>query len=224
MPDSSRPVKSRQEILQGLSEGLFRNVCRVGSQGNTLEIRHGFSPRLAPELLHDISEIFGVSVSLDRGREQGRGQRLNCDTAALPFPDRAFSLVLLHHVVEDGGEAELSEAVRVLARDGTLVLLGLNRNGWRFRTQAGFRALPGMSPVRIKNQLDRLGMSVQQFAGSGLLNRETPTLMEKGLSSLALPLADVMLLSARHKNGPEVSALRFRKLRSGVVQSASLSG
>lgn len=215
---------SDHEVLSSLSEGLLRSACRVGRASHTLDIHHPFAPAFDPVLLHSRSEAFGVSLSLDRGREVLTGQRVQCDTASLPFQDGAFSLVVLHHVIQDGTEAELAEAVRVLGSNGSLVVLGLNRLGWRYHTQNRSRALPGMSPFRIKNALERLDMRMQGFAGAGFLGRSRPAFVSRGLSSALLPLTDVFLMLAGHVEGPGVTPLRFKKVNSGIVQSASLGG
>lgn len=215
--------RSRQETLRGLSEGLLRSAGRTGLLSDTLEIHHSSAPPFDPVFLHSASENFGVLLSLIKGQRPGPGQRIHCDTAELPFQDRAFSMVVLHHVLRDGKEAELSEAVRVLARDGVLILLGLNRFGWRYRSQGEIRRLPGLAPLKVKFELDRLGMTMQGFAGAGLLGLSRPVFMSSGLAGLASPLADVVLLQARHSDSPELTPLRFRESRSGVVQSAPMS-
>ncbi len=143
-----------------------------------------------------------------------------CETARLPFQDSVFSMVLLHHVISYGLESELDEAVRVLSRDGVLIILGLNRLGWRFRAQGRLRRLPGIAPLKVKSRLLQLEMTMQGFAGAGFLGMQRPVFMSSGLIGLGLPVADVVLLQARRNNGPEMTPLRLRKLDSGVVQSA----
>lgn len=222
--DTYLQVKTGQEILRSLSEGLLQSASRVRLQSHTLHIHHGFAPEFDPALLHSRSESFGCSLSIPCGREMLTGQRLYCDSSALPFQDGVFSRVLLHHVLQDGSEEELAEAVRVLARDGVLIIIGLNRFGWRYRTQGKLRALPGLSPFSVKYRLESMDMDMQGFAGAGLFNREGPAFMGTGLASLGLPVADVVLIQAGHRGGPEVTPLRFRKTSAGIVQSASLSG
>jgi SAM-dependent methyltransferase len=221
--ESNRQGRTGQEILKDLSESLLASVDKARLQNHTLHIHHDFAPGIDRGLMHSRSESFGVYLSVPQGRELLSGQRVHCNSEALPFQDRVFGRVVLHHVLTDGTEAELAEAVRVLASDGLLLILGLNRQGWRYRTQGKFRALPGMAPLRIKGRLDRLEMSLQSFAGAGLLNRTGPRFMAHGLSALGVPLADVILIQARHAGGPEITPLRFRKTGAGVVQSASLS-
>jgi SAM-dependent methyltransferase len=224
MSEPVRPTQSRQNSLASLSQGLLRGAAGMNQVRHTLEIRHQAAPSFAPTFLHNVSDSFGVSLSFNQGRAPAPGQRIHCCTADLPFQDKVFSVVLLHHVLRDGTEVELSEAVRVLARDGVLIVLGLNRLGWRYRFQKRIHRFPGLAPLKVKFELDRLNMSTQGFAGAGLLGMNRPLLMSSGLAGLGLSLADVVLFEARHIDSPEVSQLRFRDHRSGIVQSAPQSG
>lgn len=220
----SKQKESNLAVLKRLSEGLLRSAGRTGVKDNLLEIHHASAPLFDPVFLHSPSEIFGISISLSQDENAGVGQKLRCESGQLPFQDGSFRMVVLHHLISDGREAELSEAVRVLARDGVLILLGLNRLGWRYRTQGRIRRLPGMAPLRVKSRLQALGMTMQGFAGAGLLGLKRPAWMHSGLSSIGAPLADLILLQARHQESPEVTPLRFRKPRAGVVQSAAMRG
>ena len=211
---------SRQEDLRALSRGLLRSVAKIGPSARVLEIHHTAVRALDPDFLHPGPHDFGVSLSLNHGSELGSGQTLVCKTASLPFQDRVFDRVVLQHVVRDGSEPEIYEAARVLARDGVLIILGLNRLGWRFCSQGRLRRLPGIAPLKVKSQLDRLDMTLQGFAGAGLMGMRRPVFMSSGLAGLGSPIADIVLLQARHSVGPEAAPLNFRKSRSGVVQSA----
>jgi hypothetical protein len=212
------------EALRLLSEGLIRNAGRSAVRGNLLEIHHPGAPLLDPELLHAAAETYGISIRLSQDQQGRAGQSIRCVSSRLPFQDRVFSLVVLHHVIGDGGEAELPEAVRVLARNGVLILVGLSRLGWRYRAQSEAWRLPGIAPLRVKSRLEQLGMTMQGFAGAGLAGMRRPTCMSSGLAGLAVPLADLVLLQARHCDHPEVTTLRFRKSRPAVVQSAPMRG
>jgi hypothetical protein len=219
-----RAAASNLQALKRLSEGLLRSAGRTGVHGNLLEIHHPSAPLFDPVFLHTASETHGVSISLSQHEAPGATPRVSCESAQLPFQDRVFSMVVLHHVIGTGDEAELGEAVRVLARTGVLLLLGLNRMGWRYRVQDDIRQLPGIAPLRVKSRLEQLGMTMQGFAGAGLAGRQRPVFMGSGLAGLAAPLADLVLLQARHRDSPQVTPLRFRKTRSSVVQSAPMRG
>ena len=220
MSDSALHKKDLQEGLRVLSEGLLRSVSRAALPGNVLEIRHAAAPMLNPEYLRNAGYDLDAFFSLNRGSEPYSGQPVVCDTARLPFQDSVFSMVVLHHVVSLGMESELEEAVRVLAGDGVLIILGFNRNGWRFRFQGHLSRLPGIAPLKVKARLDQLEMAMQGFAGAGLFGMQRPVFMRSGIAGLGSPIADVVLLQARHISGPEMTPLRFKKLGAGIVQSA----
>lgn len=224
MPAGPRKRQTQLETLMHLSEGLLRSAGRTGVRGNLLEIHDARAPLFDSLFLHSESELYGIGISLTRAERALAGQKLCCDTAQLPFQDRSFSMVVLHHVISDGTEAELAEACRVLKSRGVLIILGLNRIGCRFRAQSAERRLPGLAPLAVKRQLDELDMRMTGFAGAGLLRRNRPAFMSSGLGSLGAPLADVLILQAVHADGPEATPLRFRKPRAGVVQSAPMRG
>jgi SAM-dependent methyltransferase len=213
-----------QEALKRLSEGLLRGSGRTGARGNLLELHHPAAPVFAPTFLRSAPEAFSLSIRLSQDGRAGNGQPLCCSPAQLPFQDGVFSMVVLHHVIAKGEEVELAEAARVLARSGVLLVLGLNRLGWRYRAQDEIRRLPGLAPLKVKARLERLGLTMQGFAGAGLGGAQRPALLRDGLLGLATPFADLLLLQARHRNDPEVTPLRFSKQRPTVVQSAPMRG
>lgn len=220
----AQPDGPKREALKRLSEGLLQRSGRIGVRGNLLEVRHPAAPVFDPTFLHSASEAFGLSLSLSQDGRAGHGQRVCCDPAQLPFQDGVFSMVLLHHVIGTGDEVELAEAARVLARSGVLLVLGLNRLGWRYRAQDEARRLPGLAPLKTKARLEQLGLTMQGFAGAGLGGARRPAFLRDGLPGLATPFADLLLLQARHRNDPEVTPLRFSKPRPTVVQSAPMRG
>jgi len=224
MLSASSQSGSNLDVLKKLTEGLLRSAGRTSMMDNVLEIHHVSAPLFDPVFLHTASEAYGLSIRLCQDESRSECRKLRCETSQLPFQDGAFEMVVLHHVVADGREPELAEAVRVLARNGVLILLGLNRMGWRYQTQSRIRRLPGLAPLKVKTRLQNLQMTMQGFAGAGLLGLDRPAWMYNGLKSLGAPVADLVLLQARHVNSPEVTPLRFRKSRSGVVQSAAIRG
>lgn len=224
MPMSTRPMQSNLQTLKQLSEGLLRSAERTGVRGNLLEIHHPSAPLFDPVFLHTESEAFGVSLSLTQSERGGAGQKIACDSNSLPFQDGSFCMVVLHHVVGDGLEQELEEACRVTHHSGVLIVLGLNRMGWRYRRQGSMRRLPGLVPLAVKSSLERQGMKMRGFAGAGLFGKNRPAFMCKGLGSLGAPFADVLILQASHADSPGVTPLRFRQSRSAAVQSAPMRG
>lgn len=224
MPARTRKSESRLQTLKQLSEGLLRSAGRTGVRGNLLEIHHPSAPLFDPVFLHSESEAFGLRISLTLSPRGAAQQKVCCNSASLPFQDGSFCMVVLHHVVSDGFEKELEEACRVTHQSGVLILLGLNRMGWRYRDQHPARRLPGLAPLAVKSRLERQGMKMRGFAGAGLCGQKRPEFMCHGLSGLGAPLADVLILQASHADSPGVTPLRFRQARRTTVQSAAMRG
>jgi SAM-dependent methyltransferase len=203
---------------------LLQSADPGGPRGNLLEIHHAAAPPFEPALLDPAPQGFGLMLSLSQdGGNPGR-QRVRCASGQLPFQDHAFRVVVLHHVVGDGDEAELAEAVRVLSPRGLLLVLGLNRMGWRYRVQNKIDRLPGLAPLRVRARLEQLGVEVHGCAGAGLGGRQRPALIRSGLASMAMPVSDVLLLQARPVDRAAATPLRLRKVRHAVVQSAPIRG
>lgn len=228
MTPPARATSTPEESLRQLSEHLLRSAGRSGLRGNLLEIHHPTAAPFEPALLEPATQGLGLTLSLSRDGADRGPQRVRCASAQLPFQDHAFRMVVLHHLIGDGDEAELAEAVRVLSHNGLLLVLGLNRMGWRYLAQKRPRyspdRLPGLAPLRVRTRLEQLGMEIHGCAGAGLAGRQRPALMSSGLAGLAMPLADVLLMQARHVDRAAATPLRSRKVRHAVVQSAPMRG
>ena len=101
---------------------------------------------------------------------------LQCRIAALPFEEAAFDLVILHHLVADGGEEYLAEALRVLAAGGDIVISGLNSSGLRNRIVNRKTAVPALKLNRICKFLKSQSFNIEQclLMGLGGFSRPAP--------------------------------------------------
>jgi SAM-dependent methyltransferase len=209
--------------LRALSGSLLGSVGKQAFRGPMLSIYHQSAPVASAPRFSAAAEAGRLALTLtqaDALTSAVRNDHVVCTTGALPFQSGVFSTVALHHVVQTGAEPELEEACRVLAADGLLVILGLNRLGFRFLSKGGLHGLPGLAPLKVKRALDGFGMAMQGFAGAGLLGRRAPLVMSTGWRAVGAPVADLIVLLAAHGNVPGATRLEFRKPRSGVVQSA----
>ncbi len=86
------------------------------------------------------------------GGAMPRAVALQCDTDALPFPERSLDLVVLPHTLELARDPHLtlSEVERVLVPEGRVVILGFN-------------------PASLWGLRQRLGRLRQRLGGSGSL-------------------------------------------------------
>lgn len=223
MTPKVKHADAADSALRDLSEELLGGAIRPIRTGSALAVYHPSAPRLTKARWCVSGN--GVSLTLSQGDGTGDpAETLVCSSASLPFQDDAFQAVVFHHVIAHGEEAELAEACRVLAPDGTLILLGLNRWGWRYLAQRGERRLPGIAPHKVRSRLALLDMQIESFAGAGIFNRPRPVTLGSGLRAAAAPLADVVILKACHRDKPEITPLRFGEPRSKVVQSAAMRG
>ena len=71
-------------------------------------------------------------VRLDSDENSDRSL-LKCRLDSLPFEEAVFDLVILHHLVNDGSEPLMDEALRVLIEGGDVVISGLTSSGLRNR-------------------------------------------------------------------------------------------
>jgi len=149
---------------------------------------------------------------------------IRCRIAELPFEEAVFDLVILHHLVSDGSEAFLSEALRVMTTGGDVVISGLNSSGLRNRIGNRKQQLPALKLDRICNFLKSQSFSIEQclLMGLGGLSRPAPTATWHGLG---MPFADRVVLHGHHQsNIKNASVLRFKPARPAGRRSAALDG
>lgn len=142
---------------------------------------------------------------------------------ALPLQTDSHGLVLLSHVLSNGTEPELDEACRVLQPGGVLLVLGLNRFGFRFIRERTRPEVPGLRPLMVRERLEQLDMNVRILLAAGFMNRLWPDNMNSGLARTLVPVADLLMIVAR-KNEPRlVTPVERTQLRT-VSASSALAG
>jgi len=156
--------------------------------------------------------------------ESSNDSMLRCRISALPFEEAAFDLVILHHLVADGSEVYLSEALRVLAAGGDIVISGLNSSGLRNRIVNRKRQVPALKLDRICKFLKSRSFNIEQclLMGFGGFSRPAPKATWHGLG---LPFADRVVVHGHHQsNMHNAHILRFRQIKSAGRTSAALDG
>ncbi len=149
---------------------------------------------------------------------------LRCRIEALPFEDAAFDLVILHHLVSDGTETYLAEALRVLTAGGDIVISGLNSSGLRNRIINRKHQVPALKLNRICNFLKSRSFNIEQclMMGLGGFSRPAPKPTWHGLG---LPFADRVVLHGHHQStAHNARILRFRQMKNAGRTSAALDG
>jgi len=152
------------------------------------------------------------------------GARVHCRIDALPFENAAFDLIILHHLIGDGREAFLSEAFRVLAAGGDVVISGLNSSGLRNRIASRKQRMPALELHRVCNLLKSRSINVELclLMGLGGFSRPAPRATWHGLG---YPFADRVVLHGHHQsNIKNANILRFKRVAPAGIASAALDG
>lgn len=147
-----------------------------------------------------------------------------CRLTALPFEEAAFDLVILHHLVVDGGEPFMDEALRVMAAGGDVVVSGLNSSGLRNRFANRKRRLPALKLDRVCNYLKSRSFRIETclLMGLGGFSKPAATGLWHGLG---LPFADRVVLHGHHQsNMKQASILRFKQVQPAGLASAAIDG
>jgi SAM-dependent methyltransferase len=149
---------------------------------------------------------------------------LQCRITALPFEEAAFDLVVLHHLVADGSELYLAEALRVLAAGGDIIVSGLNSSGLRNRIVNRKQRIPALKLDKVCNFLKSQSFNIEQclLMGLGGFSHPAPKATWHGLG---LPFADRVVLHGHHQShikGGHI--LHFRPIKTAGRTSAALDG
>jgi len=149
---------------------------------------------------------------------------LRCRISALPFETAAFDLVILHHLVADGSEDCLAEALRVLAAGGDIVISGLNSSGLRNRIANRKYRVPALKLDRVCKYLKSRSFNVEQCLLMGFGGFSRPT-AKPTWHGIGLPFADRVVLHGHHQsNIHNARILRFKQIKAAGPAPAALDG
>ncbi len=210
--------QSKQSAQQRLAGELLRPLLNRRRPERILVLKHAAAADLPIETVNP-AQIIRLSNEVSSDRDLVR-----CRIAALPFEEAVFDLVILHHLVSDGTEPFLTEALRVMAAGGDIVISGLNSSGLRNRIGNRKHLLPALKLNRICNYLKSQSFNVEQCLQMGLggFPRPAPRATWHGLS---LPFADRVVLHGHHQsNMKNTNILRFKQVQPAGVASAALDG
>lgn len=192
-------------------------------KGNVLVLGHAALPAPDCPCLRRDEHTFGLDICIFQGRQQSpvvAQTLLDCSSSALPFQDAVFRTVILFMITKNGTERELDEACRVLAPGGELMVLGLNRSGWSGLNHYRRGPVPRMHVASVRNSLQAHGLDINRILGAGLLGQGGPLMELNRLSGIALPLADLIVLRARHRERPAAPRLRMKEFPARALPTA----
>ncbi len=217
MPDS---VFKARESLTLDSTALLQKACRAGRQGSVMLIKHPALPWPEVDCVERNQQSFGRAVHLNQDDITERYSGLQCRSDELPFLDDSFKQVVLWHVIASGQEAELTEACRVLATDGELLILGLNSRGLGTSRNRAATQLPRLKLHALIRRLPELDMETNNVLGAGLLGFSTGVFQQNIWGTLLLPVADLVVIRARAVNPANIDLLRVKQFRTGIAPTA----
>jgi SAM-dependent methyltransferase len=218
MVDDYTQDQSELSAQQELAAQLLRPLLARRRPERILVLKLARADDLPLQLLNS-AEVIRLSSG---GPDAGAG--LLCRIEALPFEEATFDLVILHHLVSDGSEKFLAEALRVLAAGGDIVISGLNSSGLRNRIANRKHKVPAIKMNKICRVLKSRSFNIEQCLSMGLggFSRPAPKAAWHGLR---LPFADRVVLHGHHQsNMQNARILRFRDIKSAPRPSAALDG
>jgi len=223
MVDNKSQQISKRTAPQSLAVKLLQPLLERRRPERMLVLKHAAAGDLQ---LAPISPVQIVHLSTDATAENAV---LHGRLSALPFEGAAFDLVVLHHLVGDGSEDVLQEALRVLVPGGDIVISGLNSAGLRYRVGNRAEQFPGLRLNRIIFHLKTQSFKIERCLRMGLACMSRPMLKNNWFAgswyALALPCMDWVVLHGHHQaNLGNASILRFRQARRRRVSSAALDG
>ena len=207
---------SQPSAQQKLAEQVLQPLLARRRPERILVLKHADVGDLP---LNPVNHTHIVQLSSD---EYSVDAMLRCRIEALPFEPAAFDLVILHHLVSDGTEALMAEALAVMAAGGDLVISGLNASGLRNRIGNRKYLLPALKLNRVCKFLKSQSFNIENclLMGLGGFSRPAPIATWHGLG---LPFADRAVLHAHHQshlNNPSV--VRFKQVKPAELASAAL--
>jgi SAM-dependent methyltransferase len=209
---------NHQSAQQKLAEQLLQPLLARRRPERILVLKHAIAGDLP---LQTVNSAQIVRLSTD---EFSTDAGVQCRIAALPFEEAAFDMVVLHHLVCDGSEPFLTEAFRVMAAGGDLVVSGLNSSGLRNRIGNRKHQIPALKLDKVCNFLKSQSFDITQclLMGLGGWSRPAPTATWHGLG---FPFADRVVLHGHHQsNIKNANILRFKQVKTAALTSGALDG
>lgn len=210
--------KSSQSAQQRLAGQLLEPLLAKRRPDRILVLKHRSASDLPLEPVKP-AQIVRLSTA-----DHSPGELVRCRLMALPFEEAAFDLVILHHLVNDGSEAFLPEALRVIAAGGDIVISGLNSSGWRNRFGNRKNELAALKLDRVCRVLKAQSFKIEQCLLMGLAGFSKPA-PKATWHGLGFPFADRVVLHGHHQsNIGNASILRFKQNKSVTITPAALDG
>lgn len=214
MVDHQAPQIIDQTAQQSLTNRLLAPLIKKRRPQRVLLLKHA----LAADIICDCSESTEV-INLSN-EERADGAQIFARLSALPFEDVAFDLIVLQHLISDGNEVVMAEAMRVLAPGGDIIISGLNYAGLRYHSSNRSNQFPAIKINKASHLLKSNSFNITHSLRSGFAGLSWPK-ADSGWSSSSLPFTDRVALQAHHRSGQHTVQLSsLDKVRSASVSTA----
>lgn len=214
MVDHQASQNLDESAQQSLTNRLLAPLIKKRRPQRVLLLKHA----LAADIICHCSESTEVvSLSSDARAD---GAQLYARLSALPFEDVAFDLIVLQHLINDGNEPTLGEAMRVLAPGGDIIISGLNHAGLRYHSSQRDNQFPAIKINKAIHLLKSHSFTITHSLRAGFAGMSWPK-AERGWLASSLPFADRVVLQAHHRSGQHIVRLSsLEKVRSASVSTA----
>jgi len=166
-----------------------------------------------------VFESLPLVIHVEAGPALGNTS-LVCRKDLLPFADDELDMVLSHHLLHDGLEAELDEFHRVIRPGGQLLIIGTGRFAGKRRADD---QTPWLDVRPVIQNLRSKTFEVRQCQGFGLRGKVAS--LAASWQRPALRFSDVIMIRGRFKdNQPAVTPLRFNQPGAGGIRVPALDG
>lgn len=216
MVDHQASQNIEQTAQQLLTSRLLQPLIKKRRPQRVLVLKHALA---ADVIVHcsDSTELVILS-----GEERARGALIHARLSALPFEDVAFDLIVLQHLISDGSEAVLNEAMRVLAPGGDIIISGLNHAGMDYHSKSQSKKFPAIKINKVSHLLKSNSFTITHSLRAGFAGMAWPKAAE-GWQGSSLPFSDRVALQAHHRSGQHTARLSsLEKIRSASVLTALL--
>lgn len=216
MVDHQLSQELKQTAQQALTARLLQPLLKKRRPQRVLLLKHASAADVIADFVAS-TEVVSLS-----SEEYASDAPVHARLSALPFEDMTFDLVVLQHLISDGKEAVLAEAMRVLAPGGDIIISGLNHAGLRYHGNRASKQFPAIKINRVIFHLKFNSFATTRSLRAGFAGTPWPQAASGWLGS-SLPFADRIALQAHHHTGNHSIRLSsLAKVRTTSVSTAAL--
>lgn len=216
MVDHQLSQELKHTAQQALTARLLQPLIKKRRPQRVLVLKHADAANVVVDF-GTCAEVVSLS-----SEECASDAPIHARLSALPFEDVTFELVVLQHLISDGNEAVLAEAMRVLAPGGDMIISGLNYAGLRYHGNRTSKQFPAIRINRVILHLKSNSFAITRCLRAGFAGMAWPQ-ATSGWLSASLPFSDRIALQAHHhSSNHSIRLSSLAKVRTTSVSTATL--